>query len=92
MRILRNYILLVLFTAAPLLSAFIAEYVAKTHGSRVDEAGSHPCYIHGMDVGSILNIMFTVGWFAMITVPAGCIALLAYTIREMARLFSRKST
>ena len=92
MRVLRNYLLLALFTAAPLISAFTAEYVAKAYGSKVDEAGSHPCYIHGVDVREVLSIMFTAGWFAMLTIPIGCIAILVYTIQQLARLFSRKRT
>jgi hypothetical protein len=90
MRVLKNYILLALFTAAPIISVLAAEGIAAAYGSKVDEAGSHPCFIRGVDVGTILSVMFTAGWFALITIPVGCIAILVYTIKQVAGLFSRK--
>ena len=92
MRVVKNYILLALFTAAPLISAVIAERVALAHGSKVDEAGSHPCFVHGIDIGVPLSIMFTAGWFAMLTIPIGCIATLAYTLKQVAGLFVRQNS
>ena len=90
MRVLRNYLLLVLFTVGPLFGALVAEWIAKANGCRIGEDGSHPCYIHGVDVGIPLSILFTGGWFALLTIPVGGIGILVYTGLLLARAFSRK--
>lgn len=90
MRVLRNYVFLVLFTAGPLISAYTAECIATAYGSKVDEAGEHSCVIHGVDVGLPLSIMFTLGLFGLMTIPIGSIALSVYTGQQLAKLFPRK--
>lgn len=88
-RVLKNYVLLVLFTAGPLISAYTAECIATAFGSKVDEAGAYPCIIHGVDVGLPLNIMFTLGLFGLMTIPIGSIALFVYTSQQLEKLFPR---
>lgn len=90
MRVFRNYFLLVLFTAGPLLGAFAAEGIAKANGCRLGEDRSYPCFVHGVDIGIPLSILFTGGWFAMLTIPVGCIWILVYTGLLVARAFSRR--
>ena len=70
-----------LFTAAPLLSVVIASCVASHYGSQLDEGGPHPCVIHGVDVGGILYDMGVAGWFMILTVPIGLLAILMFTLQ-----------
>ena len=65
------YVVLLLFTFAPILSAMIASAVASCCGARLDESGVHPCVILGVDVGGVLYKMAVAGWFALLTVPVG---------------------
>jgi hypothetical protein len=70
------YFKILLYMVAPILSALIASGIAAATGSRLDEAGAHPCIIMGCDIGVLLSIMFAAGWLVLLTVPTGLIAIL----------------
>ena len=74
------YLVIVLFAAAPILSVVIASGIAHAYGARLDEAGSHPCVVHGVDIGGLLYDMFVAGWFMLLTIPLGLLSILALTI------------
>lgn len=88
MEIVRNYLLLMLLTTAPLISAYLASSIGAVYGCQVDESGVHPCVVHGVDVGRVLAAMFTLGWLALLTVPGGGLAIVAYTIKLLWDWFS----
>ena len=91
MRTLTKYILLVLFTVAPILSVTIASAVASHFGGKLDEGGPHPCIIHGVDVGGTLYSMFVAGWLMLLTLPIGFLAILMFTLKLLqARLRNRR--
>jgi hypothetical protein len=46
----------------------------------VDEAGSHPCIIGGVDFGGLLYAMFLAGWVRLFTIPLGLIIMLVWTV------------
>jgi hypothetical protein len=74
------YLVLVLFTVAPILSVAIAGAVARFCGCRLDEGGPHPCILWGVDVGGLLYCMGVAGWFMLLTLPLGALAILAFTL------------
>jgi hypothetical protein len=83
--ILGIYALLALYTVAPILSVLTASGVASLAGAKLDEGASHPCIILGHDFGDLLYTMFLFGWFALLTVPSGLLAMLVFTIILLVR-------
>ena len=77
------FIVLLLFTISPILSAMTALAIARWCGSRLDESGAHPCIILGVDAGGLLYEMFVAGWLAMFTIPLGLILIVAIIIQML---------
>ncbi|MFA5941641.1 MAG: hypothetical protein WC809_20015 [Sinimarinibacterium sp.] len=73
------FVVIVLFTVAPLLSVFVASAIARAAGAELDEGGPHPCRILGVDIGRPLYSMFVVGWLGLLTIPIGLLALVVYS-------------
>jgi hypothetical protein len=71
---------LLLFTIAPILSAFLASLIAAIFGATLNEGDAHPCLVGGYDLGPLLYDMFGYQWLMLITVPVGIILILALTI------------
>jgi hypothetical protein len=67
--------LIVLIAGAPLLVSLGAGVVASHYGCTLNEGGVYPCVIHGHDYGHRLNLLFMLGWFGMLTLPYGIVAL-----------------
>ena len=78
------YCLIGLYSVAPILCASIAEGVASATGCRLDETSLHPCVVLGVDVGGLLNMMMLCGWFMIVTVPTGLLAMLVFTLVSLA--------
>lgn len=74
------YLLIGLYTVAPLLSVLAALAIASATGSQLDEGGPHPAVVFGIDIGHALYTMFVLGWLSFFTIPTGLLALVAYTI------------
>lgn len=81
-------ILLIAF--APVLSVLASIGVADAFGCTLNEAGTHPCVIGGVDTGEVLAIMFVMGWFGLATLPLGAIALLVWTVVAVVQFVRRK--
>src|SRR5690349_4635195 len=79
-KIIWGYCLITLYSVAPILCVLISSGIASATGSRLDEAGAHLCIILGVDVGGVLAAMFVCGWFMLVTIPTGLIAMLIFTI------------
>lgn len=60
-------------TFGPLLGVLLASAVAGANGCRLDEAGSYPCVVAGVDVGGLLSTLFVLGWLMLVTLPAGIV-------------------
>lgn len=69
-----------LITFLPLISALGAGYIAGLAGCHLDEANVHACYILGRDVGPLLAELGVLGWFMLITFPAGALLLLCWLL------------
>ena len=74
------YSALLLFTIAPILSAFLADLIAAIFGATLDEGSAHPCLVGAYDLGPLLYSMLVYGWLMLMTVPVGIILILALTI------------
>jgi hypothetical protein len=66
---------IVLVAVAPLISVLISGVIAGVLGCELDEGSLHPCPLLGVDLGEILYVMFVLGWFALVTLPLGAVAL-----------------
>ena len=69
-----------LVALAPLFSVLISSAIANSAGCPLDEGGSHPCTIGGKDWGDALNTMFVLGWFMLLTIPLGVIAMAGWLV------------
>jgi hypothetical protein len=72
--------LIVLFALLPILFAVLAGFIGKCMGCSINEAGTDECIRHGIHFGSILNAMAVGGWLFLLTIPAGTIAFIIWTI------------
>ncbi|TWR30324.1 hypothetical protein FPZ43_05125 [Mucilaginibacter pallidiroseus] len=80
------YLLVIIGSLFPLFLASLAGYIAKTNCCTLSEAGAHPCFIDGTDIGELLSIMFGLGWMMLATIPTGiCLFLVLtyYTIHDI---------
>jgi hypothetical protein len=46
----------------------------------VDEGSVHPCIINGHDYGELLYSLGVMGWFMLVTIPGGLVALASWFI------------
>ena len=74
------FVVIVLFAAAPLLSAFLAGGIASALGCTLNEGGVSPCLFMGTDIGETLTVMFVLGWLAFETLPLGLFALAIWLV------------
>jgi hypothetical protein len=77
--IIVTYLVLVLFTIAPILSVVAASIIARAYGVQLDEGSEHPCLVLGHDIGPSLYLMFVAGWFMLIALPVGFFAIMVFT-------------
>jgi hypothetical protein len=61
------------FALFPLILAVLSSFISELRGCQVNEAGTGNC-------GLSLDVMFTAGWFALLTIPLGIIAFIALSI------------
>ena len=73
-------VLIALFAFAPVASVLACGVIANAHGCRVDEGSVHPCVINGKDYGQLLYTLGVMGWFMLLTLPAGAIAFVLWLI------------
>lgn len=89
-KIVFTYFCIALIAVAPLLSVLLSSAIAAATGSRLDEAGVHPCIVLGVDLGPLLNFMFVCGWFMLLTIPVGLLAMLAFTVLWLIQRYRAK--
>jgi hypothetical protein len=73
-------LVIVLFGAAPILSAVIAGSIASANGCELHEGFANPCVIAGRDYGQLLYNMGVMGWLALLTFPLAAFTVLSYLI------------
>jgi hypothetical protein len=79
-RWLGGLVAIILFAVAPLLPSLLAMAIAWPLGCELNEAGTAPCVIAGIDFGEPLTVFAFMGIFALFTVPIGLILLLIWCI------------
>lgn len=78
-----GYLLFALIGVLPLLIAMSAGYIGELLGCTVNEAGTHPCKVFGVDIGTLLSILFIFFWLSLITLPLGALLILFWTVRSV---------
>jgi hypothetical protein len=66
---------ILLFAAAPIISALTAGAIANAHGCTLHEGFVNPCVINGTDYGETLYQFGVMGWFMLFTIPTGLFLL-----------------
>ena len=78
------YVVTLLFIAvvalAPIFSVVACSCIANAYGCKVDEGSAHPCVINGVDRGELLYALGVMGWFMLVTLPAGAFAMLVWIV------------
>lgn len=64
----------------PVASVMIAGSIAEANNCQLDEGSVHPCIVNGNDMGEQLYSMGVMGWFMLVTIPTGLIALAVYGV------------
>ena len=73
-------VLIGLVALAPLACVVVCSLIANAAGCQVDEGSVHPCVINGRDYGELLYTLGMMGWFMLITLPAGALAFIIWLI------------
>ena len=66
------------FALAPVISVFLASFIAEANACPLNEGTVNPCMLAGVDLGPTLYTLFVLGWFALATLPLGGGALLVW--------------
>ncbi len=74
------FVVIVLYTVGPLLSALLASSIAIALDCDLDEGSVHPCNCYGVDLGGLLYSMGTMGWLSLVTLPTGFGAIVVFLI------------
>lgn len=80
-----------LICALPMVSVFAATAIGGFFGCNVNEAGTNPCVVGGVDLGITLATMFTMGWFGLMTLPVAALLVVVWILAEIFNLFRRKA-
>ena len=72
--------LILAFALAPVISVFVAGWIAETNGCMLNEGDINPCMVGGSDLGPTLYTLFVLGWFALATLPLGGGALIVFLV------------
>ncbi len=86
------FVIIVLIAIAPVLSVMTAGLIANLNGCALDEGSVHPCFIFGADFGGTLYFMGVMGWFGLVTLPLGGLALLVWFVALIVTLVLRRRT
>ncbi|HSN73880.1 MAG TPA: hypothetical protein VL334_02170 [Anaerolineae bacterium] len=82
-KLLRNLLILipiVLWTIWPVILVAIAGSVASANGCELNETVINSCIVDGREMGNTLYSMGVMGWFMLVTIPTGVLALLIFLL------------
>jgi hypothetical protein len=71
-------LLILAWTIWPVALVVLAGNIASANGCQLDEGSVHPCIVNGRDMGEQLYGMGVMGWFMLVTIPTGLLALATY--------------
>jgi len=72
------FLLILTWTVWPAVLVAVASNIASANGCQLDEGSVHPCIVNGQDMGEQLYGMGVMGWFMLVTIPTGLLALAVY--------------
>ena len=81
---IRNVLLIIIFllilawTVWPVALVAVAGNIASANDCQLDEGSVLPCIVNGRDMGEQLYGMGVMGWFMLVTIPTGLLALVIY--------------
>ncbi len=73
-------VLILTWTLWPIGCVAIGMALANVAGAPLDEGSVHPTVINGVDYGDTAYTLFVLGWFGMVTIPTGLMALALHAI------------
>lgn len=82
-KLLRNLLILVpilLWTIWPIILVSIAGAIAAANGCELNETVINSCIVNGREMGNTLYSMGVMGWFMLVTIPTGLLALLIFLL------------
>ena len=74
------FFVIVLVAALPMIGVMAASWIAETNRCGLDEGSVHACLVGGEDWGELLYGLFVMGWFALVTIPLGLMAVAVLAI------------
>jgi hypothetical protein len=82
-KLLRNLLILIpilLWMLWPAIMAGTAGAIATANGCELNEAVINSCIVDGREMGDTLYAMGVMGWFMLVTIPTGLLALLVFLL------------
>jgi hypothetical protein len=82
-KLLRNLLILIpilLWTIWPVILVAIAGAIASANGCELNETVINSCIVNGREMGDTLYSMGVMGWFMLVTIPTGLLALLIFLL------------
>ena len=73
-------VLILAWIVWPMILVTVAGNIASANGCQLDEGSVHPCIVDGRDIGEQLYGMGVMGWFMLVTIPTGLLALALYGV------------
>jgi hypothetical protein len=82
-KLLRNLLILVpilLWMIWPVIVVAVAGSIAAANGCELNETVINSCIVDGREMGDTLYSMGVMGWFMLVTIPTGLLALLVFLL------------
>jgi hypothetical protein len=82
-KLLRNLLILIpilLWTIWPVILVAIAGAIASANGCQLNETVINSCIVDGREMGNTLYSLGVMGWFMLVTIPTGLLALLIFLL------------
>ena len=82
-KLLRNLLILIpilLWTIWPIILVAFAGAIASANGCELNETVINSCIVNGRDLGNTLYSLGVMGWFMLVTIPTGLLALLIFLL------------
>lgn len=77
---LRSAAIILLVTLSPIIGLLIVAFFAWVGDCEVNEAFVQPCVILGLEIGGFFAGLGVMGWFMLITLPLGAMALISWAL------------
>lgn len=82
-KLLRNLLILIpilLWTIWPVILVATAGAIAAANGCELNETVINSCIVNEREMGQTLYSMGVMGWFMLVTIPTGLLALLIFLL------------